>query len=405
MSTGPAVAFEELAWPSYASAHTLGLSRSAFALIRPTYMAAVPPFIAGMTFDVAPAVLAEAEDARAEITRFDAELSSRFGEVEVAPLAAVLLRTESASSSQIERITVSARALAMAEVGVVKHGSNAALVTANVAAMQRALEASTAEIDVDALLAIHDLLMAGQDDAEPGHFRTSQNWIGVRSISPHGAEFVPPHQSRVPELVDDLCQFLGRTDVPLLVHAAIAHAQFETIHPFSDGNGRVGRALVHTLLRQGRATTRTTVPVSAGLLADTSGYEAALTAYRSGDVEPIVRSFSDAAFRAVANGRTLSNDLHSAYERWQDVVTARSDAAVWRVLPHLLSHPAVTSASIRKLTGVSQPVADTAIRTLVEAGVLTKMSSGSRNRVWVAREVTTALDAFGERAKRRLGVG
>ncbi|MGH3265805.1 MAG: Fic family protein, partial [Trebonia sp.] len=129
-------------------------------------------------------------------------------------------------------------------------------------------------------------------------------WIGGSSVSPHGASFVAPHHSWVEPAIDDLVAFIQRTDLPLLTQVAIAHAQFETIHPFNDGNGRTGRALCHAMLRHGGATTRTTVPVSAGLLADTDAYFTALTGYRAGDPSPIAGRFGEAAKRRSPRSET-----------------------------------------------------------------------------------------------------
>jgi Fic family protein len=199
----------------------------------------------------------------------------------------------------------------------------------------------------------------------------------------------------------DLLRFCHRTDMPVLVHAAIAHAQFETIHPFADGNGRTGRALVHALLKRGRATTRLTVPVSAGLLVDTESYFDALMVYRQGDAAPIVERFSQAAFRAVSNGRRLETDLADIYAQWEHAVSARRDAVVWRLLPLLVSQPAVTIRFIQESTGASQPAAQNAVDQLVTAGVLAPATQNRRNRVWIATEVIAALDEFAARAGRR----
>jgi hypothetical protein len=158
---------------------------------------------------------------------------------------------------------------------------------------------------------------------------------------------------------------------------------------------------VHALLKQGRATTRLTVPVSAGLLVNTGSYFDALTAYRQGDAGPIVERFSQAAFAAVSNGRRLDSDLADIYAGWEHAVSARRDAAVWRVLPLLVSQPAVTIRFIQESTGVSQPAAQNAVDRLVTAGVLAPTSQNRRNRVWVASEVISALDDFAARAGRR----
>lgn len=392
-----AVAWESLPWePAHGAVPT---SRAERAALRRSYDASVPAAIASAPVVLDPEVLAAADDARAEISRFDAELSHLLPGAEIAPLAAVLLRTESASSSQIENITARAKALALAELGVAKYGTNATLVAANVGAMRRAVDLADT-LTPDAVLAIHDSLMHGQSHADPGRFRTEQVWIGGSGVSPHRASFVPPHHSRVEAAIDDLCAFMARTDVPLLVQAALAHAQFETIHPFNDGNGRTGRALVHAMLRQGGATTRATVPVSAGLLTDTRAYFDALTHYRDGDPSPIVARFAEASFAAIGNGRQLARELLDVHAGWAARLTVRRTAAVWQVLPLLLSQPAVTSALVQQMTGLSQPAADNVITQLRDAGILTKAAGVQRYVVWVATDVTGALDAFADRARR-----
>ena len=393
-----ALTWEDIAWKPI-QVPTAMSRRARRDAQRPTYRAAVPPFIAGHNFRILPAVAAEADDARAEITRFDAELDAMFPDTEFAPLPSVLLRTESASSSQIENITSGARALALAEIGVAKYGSNARLVASNVAAMHEALTDADA-VTPEGILRIHEALMRGQDHTDPGRFREEQVWIG-RGMTPHSATFVPPHHDRVHPLIVDLCDFSARADVPLLTQAALAHAQFETIHPFNDGNGRTGRALVHVILRACRATTRVTVPVSAGLLRDTDGYFDALTTYRDGDPNPIVSRFTEAAFTAVDNGRALAADLRTVLTDWQTRLSGLRRGAAHRALPHLVSSPAVTSSILQQRVGVSQPTADGIIRALREQGILTKASGMQRYTVWVADDVITALDDFADRARRR----
>ncbi len=399
---GLALGWEPRTWEPQSS--MTSMSRAAAARKGTSYQAAVPPSIAAMRLTFDDAVTAAAEDARAEATRFDAELSGMFeGSEGFAPLASVLLRTEAASSSQIENITVGSRALALAEIGLARYGSNAELVVANVAAMQRAV-AEAGRMTPAAILAIHAALMHDQPSAEPGAFRNEPVWIGGSGAYPHGAQFIPPHHERIQAGIQDLCAFIGRTDVPLIAHIAVAHAQFETIHPFLDGNGRTGRALVHAMLRHSRTTTRTTVPISAGLLTDTDAYFSALTAYRAGDPDPIVERFSEATFAAIGNSRVLAEELKGIVERWRLDLTARRDSVAWRIVPILLAQPAVTSRMVQERTGVSQPAADRALRHLGEAGILTSTNEHGRERkrdvVWRSDEVITALDGFAARSRR-----
>lgn len=399
---GLTLSWEDVIWEPTAPVQVM--DRSRLSVVGSPYRAAVPACIQPMRFEIDPDVAARAEDARAAITRFDAELSVLF-DGEFAPLSAVLLRTESASSSQIENITVGAKALSLAGVGLAKFGSNASLVQANVEAMNRAL-VLRGPLTPDHILAVHEALMHGQDGADPGRFRDQQVWIGGTDHSPHRADFIPPQHSRIEESIEDLCAFSARTDLPLLAQAAIGHAQFETIHPFNDGNGRAGRALVHVTLRNGGATTRTTVPVSAGLLSDTDAYYEALNIYRNGDPNPIIEEFSRAAFAAVGNGQELAADLMAVHDRWATNLRARKDAVAWQVLPFLLRQPSVTSKLVQMTMKVTQPAADNALRQLQEAGALSKPKTvhgegPKRNVVWQATEVLEALDRFGERARRK----
>jgi len=226
-------------------------------------------------------------------------------------------------------------------------------------------------------------------------------WIGGGSIGPHRAMSVPPHHSRVPDGIKDLIVFIDRDDIPVLTHAAVAHAQFETIHPFPDGNGRNGRALLHAMLRNTRLTRNVTVPISAGLLADTDAYFAALDAYRAGDPAAIVPKLADAAFLAIANSRQLVAELHEIRGGWTDQVTARRDAAVWRIADLVVRHPVVNAAMLADGLGIAAPNLYRSVRPLEDAGIVVGSANRQRDRVWRAPQVLAALDAFAVRAGRR----
>lgn len=251
----PALSTEDRAWTSSIPPELV--PRAVRARHQGPYRAAVVPAIAERWPRLPHDVLALESEATAEIARFDAEVGA-----EPAPFAVVLLRSESASSSMIENLISSARAIALAELG--SHDRrNAEQIVGNVRAMQAALDLAD-QLDEDAVLSMHDALLRGHDPGIAGRWRTQQVWIGGDAYGPQGAVFVPPHQEHVPALMADLVRFSRREDLPRLGQAALAHAQFETIHPFADGNGRTGRALVHALLRRHGLTRRVTVPVSAG---------------------------------------------------------------------------------------------------------------------------------------------
>lgn len=389
----PAVGYEAHPWVPRGNEVA---SRRALLQARGEYQAAVPPFIAAAPVNLAAETTALADDASQELARFDAEVGTI-----TAPFASILLRTESASSSEVENLTSSAKQVALAEIGESRSG-NARLVVANVHAMTAAIELSD-RLDEGSILAMHDALLRDSAPEYAGHWRDEQVWIGGGSISPHAAVFVPPYHGRVLGLMADVVAFATRTDVPVLIQAAIAHAQFETIHPFADGNGRTGRALLQGMLRHGRLTRNVTVPVSAGLLHDTDAYFDALNEYRAGRPDAIVAAVAEASFAAVTNGRTLVADIRAAAKRWDSRVTARSDSSVHRVKEYLLRQPVVNTKTVATQLHISEVAAQNAIDRLVESEVLTMVGAGRRNRIWQAPEILEALDAFGARARRRRG--
>lgn len=386
----PSLHWEELEWRS-SSPPDLA-SRSLRERHAGPYQAAIVPKIADEDLALPSAILAAADDATTEITRFDAELGN-----EITHFGALLLRSESASSSQIENLTAGARAIALAELGEGGSARNAALIVANVHAMNAAIELAD-QLDAEAILTMQSTLM--DHDGEDG-WRKEQVWIGGTSYGPHEAAFVPPHHKRIRHAVDDLVTFINRDDLPALAHAAIAHAHFETIHPFVDGNGRTGRALIHAMLRAKGMTQHVTVPVSAGLLSDTDAYFDALTSYRKGNPGPIVVRLAEASLLAVTNGSQLVAELREIRAGWTSTIAARRDAVAWRLADLLLRQPVIDAAIVQNELGAQSANAHRAIRQLEEAGVIAEFSGRQRRRLWQAPQVLAVLDDFAARATRR----
>jgi len=359
------------------------------------YRAAIPAIIANLEVNLPASVLADADEASHEVARFDAELGN-----EIAPFASVLLRSESAASSNIENLTASARAIAEAEALGDSGRRNAALIVSNTEAMKAAV-ALADQIDEDAILAMHGALMRTSDPDMAGRWRSEQVWIGGGAFGPRGADFIAPHHERVRPAIEDLLAFARRGDIPTLPQIAIAHAQFETIHPFTDGNGRTGRALVQAMLRNKRLTRQITVPVSAGLLTNTDAYFEALGSYREGDPAPIVEQLSSASVLAVINGRHLVGDLRSIRERWNSQIKARRDSAIHRVADLMIRQPVFNALTLQRELGITTGNARRYVDPLVAAGVIVEFTDRTRNRAWRAPDVLGALDAFAERAGRR----
>jgi Fic family protein len=359
------------------------------------YEAAIPAVIATQDVTLPSGVLTDAEEASNEIARFDAELGD-----EIAPFSTVLLRSESAASSNIENLTASARAIAEAEALGDTSRRNAAMIVSNTDAMKAAVSLAD-RLDEDAILAMHAALMRNSHPDSAGRWRTEQVWIGGGTFGPRGADYVAPHHTRVPTAITDLLAFTRRADIPTLPQIAIAHAQFETIHPFPDGNGRTGRALVQAMLRNKRLTRQITVPVSAGLLANTDAYFNALGAYREGSPAPIVERLSEASLLAVTNGRRLAADLRSIREEWNSRITARRDSAVHRVADLLIKHPVFNARLLQRELGITTGNARRYVDPLTDVGIIVEFTDRSRNRAWRAPEVLSAVDAFASRAGRR----
>ena len=410
MSTGPA------SWPA------IGVERTRWTtpwgLTGPagqTIDTAVPILLAARPLDLSPAVRAALAAATDAIRVLDASTT-----VDLTALAGALLRSESVASSKIEHLDASQRDLGLAMLRGVPVHTAAAHVAANVRAMSAAVAGPGPSLPyhVVDLLHVHRLLL----EADPyeggwaGRLRTMQNWVGGGDVSPHGALFVPPAPHRVPGLMDDLVRFCNRTDLDPVAQAAIAHAQFETVHPFTDGNGRTGRALVHVVLRRRGLTRRTVVPVSTVLLADVDGYFDGLAAFRQGRVEEWVGQFASAASRAASAGLTLADSLAQLRARWQDAVRPRKGSAASVLLEALLRQPVVDIGSVRELVGTIGPVGTAgkagavadknlyaALDRLEGAGVLTELSGAGRNRVWAALAVLDLLEQLEARLGRRSG--
>ncbi len=201
-------------------------------------------------------------------------------------------------------------------------------------------------ITLDEILAAHRALMEADPDPSErpyaGRVRDVQNWIGGSQYSPRGALYVPPPPEEISALLDDLIAFSNRDDVEPVTQAAIAHAQFESIHPFTDGNGRIGRALIGAILRRRGVTPHTVLPVASALAADTTHYFSLLTAYRTGDAAPIVTDLALCVETAAREARGTARVFARYEAAWREQASPRAGGPADRILPVLLSLPVFT---------------------------------------------------------------
>lgn len=338
--------------------------------------------------------LAAVEDAATAIT----ELESSDFITDLEPVAPLLLRAESVASSRIEGLRLSHRRLEEAAFAPAAARAVAREIVRNIEAMRAAVAhgSSGEAVTLDTLLEIHRVLLHTEGDAKiAGVLRTAQNWIGGSDHSPRNADFVPPPPQYVPELMNDLIAFASRDDLSAIVQAAVAHAQFETIHPFADGNGRTGRCLIHVILRRRGVATRVVPPVSVVLAANPDRYVSGLNSYRNDDLDSWVVAFSEAMAIAARRGRGLAREIVELREGWLDRAgSPRKGSSARRVIEGLVAHPLVSVGSVSDVLGVSEEAARVALNQLAEHGVVTQVTVGRRNRAWAAEEVFDLLDTF-----------
>jgi Fic family protein len=313
---------------------------------------------------------------------------------ELMPLARLLLRTESIASSKVEGMQVDARSLARAEANQETGrsvGPEAMEILANIDAMQLSIErASSAErLTRGDLLDIHRVLLERASNAHTaGQLRDVQNWIGGNDYNPCGADFVPPPHQAVDGLLEELIAFVDDETLPPLVQAAVAHAQFETIHPFEDGNGRTGRALVQVILRRRRLAPAFVPPISVVLARDKDLYLRGLERFRGDGLTEWIEQFATATARAAQLAGRYARRVRGLQETWREQLRRsgdpRRDAAAWSLIAILPAHPILTVAVGVAATQRTRPAVANALAELEAAGVLDRVTESPRNRAWEA---------------------
>lgn len=342
---------------------------------------------------------------------------NNLGAENLAGIARFLLRSEAIASSRIEGISPSAQQVALAELGqsevgqseVVRGVSEQARFVANNMTIVRQSTTELAEVEtltVDHIVGLHQSLLPDQ----PRHhgLRKVQNWIGGSDWSPLGADFVPPNPDRVPELMADLTDYMNGAAHAPLIQAAVVHAQFETIHPFTDGNGRVGRALIHTVLARRGLTERAVLPISLVLATLRDTYVTGLNAYRhdapaasvdaSASINEWMAIFIQASGIAVEQSQTLMKHIEDLRSDWAGRLSThrksvglraapRADSAVARLLNQLPEAPVVTATTLSKILNISFPAASAALDELRQAHILRTRSIERGATAYLAREV------------------
>ncbi|HEY9287347.1 MAG TPA: Fic family protein [Candidatus Dormibacteraeota bacterium] len=370
------------------------------------YEAYIPDTLVGRAIRLEGAVAADVADAESALARFDMKASAL---VETEALARILLRAEAIASSKIEGLEIGPRRLLRAEAardfGERPSDITAAEVLGNIDAMAHVIDSvhTGDEITHELLLEIHRRMMVNSRlGAAAGHFRTTQNWIGGSDYNPCSAVFVPPPAEYVHDLITDLLKFANQDSLPAVVQAGLVHSQFESIHPFADGNGRAGRALIHLVLRRRGLSTRIVPPVSLILATWTKDYVEGLTATRyRGPADSRqayegmnlwIGRFAAACKRAVADAWSFEERSERLQEAWRAKLgKVRRNSALDLLLKALVGAPIVTVSSAAQRIGRSFVQTNAAVIRLSETGILRQISVGRRNRAFEASDVLAAF--------------
>ena len=370
------------------------------------YEVYIPDRLTDRTITLEGSVAADVTDSEMAIARLNLEAR---GLSNSEALARLLLRSESVASSKIEGLEVGAGRLLRAEAarqsGEPSSDVTASEVLGNIDAMSHAVGSigEGDQITIPLLLETHRRLLAGSRlEGHGGQLRQQQNWIGGSGFNPCAAVFVPPPFETVEEYLGDLCDFCNADTLPAVAQAAIAHAQFETIHPFIDGNGRAGRALIHMVLRRRGLAPRVLPPVSLVLATWATDYIAALTATRylgspdspaaSEGLNRWIALFAAAARRAVADADAFEKRIAALETGWRkQLAPLRRKSTTDLLLSALPGAPILTVQAAAALTGRSWPAANEAVARLEQAGILRQVTIGRRNRAFEAPKLIRAF--------------
>lgn len=359
---------------------------------------ALPPKIA--TLEVPPT--SPRERLRA---RYETEELERVAGDALQPLAGFLIRMESVASSRIEQLEASTIAFARALGGVKENSSAMSMVSAG-RAITSLITASETTISLDEILHSHELLMSEEPDERlyAGRIRDVQNWIGGSHFSPRNALYVPPPAELVPDYLADMVTFANRDDVDPIAQAAVVHAQFESIHPFTDGNGRIGRALIGAVLRRRGVTPASVLPVASALAADTAHYFDLLTAYRSGDAAGIIMDVALCVEVAAREARGAARSFQSYGDTWRQMVGARAGSATDALLDVLVGMPVFTVEQLVEQTGLAERAVYRAVEQLQSSRIIAEVTNRKRDRVYAVTDVLDEFEDLDARIRSRISL-
>jgi Fic family protein len=357
-----------------------------------------------------PDVVGDVGRAEQAITKLDDEAIALHSSEGIARL---LLRAEAVSSSFIEGLSIGTRRLLKAAMNLMgnnsfRHDESALEIIGTIHAMGQALDAAQSKdgITVDTVLNIHKMLCKGTRIEEYGGIvRDEQNWIGGNSYNPLNADYIPPAPHHVPELLEDLAAFSNDTIISPVVQAALVHAQFETIHPFADGNGRTGCALIHLILHKRGLTHNLVPPISLIMATLSKSYVQGLTDYRflDSDHEETMQNglndwisfFAGACLSACEEAVSFEDTAKQLQAAWREKLgSVRKNSALDLLLGKLVGMPVFTIATASSATGRVISSVTSAVERCIDVGIVKPMGGQRRNRIFEVPEVINDFNIF-----------
>lgn len=355
----------------------------------------LPPKIGEQPYLANPKLISPLETAVADLREVDSGSAESLN-----TMASFLVRTDSIASSKIESIEASTEDFARAIAGS-KANQSATLMAAGAKAISNLIDevGVAGAFNKEAILAAHGILLA-EDEVESrfaGRFREVQNWIGGSNYSPNLADYIPPPPELVDEYMDDLIVFLNRDDIPVVAQAAIGHAQFESIHPFTDGNGRIGRAIINAVFRRRGVSRRVVTPVASALVANQAAYFKTLVDCRTGSIDGLILNLALAAQISGREALVSALNIETMPSAWLHMAKPRAGSAAERIINLLVMHPVLSAEQAEKLLGASLQSIYEGMDALERAGVVHELTNRQRNKVWGATAVLAELESLNQR--------
>lgn len=319
-------------------------------------------------------------------------------------IARLLIRAEAISSSYIEGLSISAQKVLMEEMRYNQNNninnSIASDIVGNIHAMEYAVNNALKEARVSSqtIKNIHyELCKNSRAKKYAGQFRTVQNWVGGNAYNPLNAVYVPPAPEYVESLIEDLCDFINSKNVSTIVKAAIAHAQLETIHPFADGNGRTGRALIHLILKKDGLCKKIIPPISMMMATYNKDYILGLTEFRNGQIEDWVSTFCGFTIKSCNEINVYEDELKSIENNWRKSFdNIRAGSSLDMLLSELAAIPVFNIDTIMPIVNTSFAAINSALDLCLKQGILTIANNNKRNRIFLVPDVLQLINKFEE---------